>query len=399
MVPRYFGLDIHQEFAMVTAVDRHQQVIYPARKVLMPNLPTWAAQELTAQDAVALEVTTNAWYVVDVVEPYAGRVVVANPYKTRLIAEAHIKNDKVDALALARLLAADFICEVWVPQAEVRQWRLLAQHRATLQQQGTQLKNRLHSLCHRHNWHPPMNNLFTRAGRQWLQEQAWTPVEAVIVAQALAQLALLETQLKTVDAQIAQLVTQDPRVTRLLQITGLGVYAAFALLAVIGDIQRFSSARKLTGYIGLVPREHQSGQRGYFGHITKAGNALVRWLMVEVAQTAIRWDPHWKTVHARIAQRRGSAIATVAVARKLLVVVWHMLTETTTYQHLRPQTYVTKLQNWAYTIGRQHLPAASSKEFVQGRLQRVGLDELAAQLISQKGTGKLRVPASALDTL
>ena len=395
MITRFFGMDIHQKFAILTAVDAAQDVVWPACRVPMEQLAAWAARHLTRNDALVLEVTTNAWYAVDVLEQYAGRVVVANPYKTRLIAEAHIKNDKVDALALARLLAADFICDVWVPNAETRQWRILAQHRATLQQHCTQVKNRLHSLRQRHNLHCPTTSLFSRAGRQWLRAQAWPAAEALAVRQDLAQLELLEAQLHQVDQLIARLAVQDTRIARLLQINGIGVVTAFAILAVIGDIRRFPAARKLTSYVGLVPRQHQSGQRGYFGHITKAGTSLLRWLLVEAAQAAVRWDSHWQAVHARIARRRGTAIATVAVARKLLVVIWHMLTEASNYQHLRPQSYVTKLQHWAYAIGRQQLPAVSSKDFVSDTLLRVGLPQLAAQLVSQKGTGRLLIQPSS----
>lgn len=383
MISRFFGMDIHQEFAMIVAVDGRQQIVYPVRKVRMQDLATWAAQELTASDGVVIEVTTNAWHVVDVLGKYAGQVAVVNPYKTRLIAAAQIKNDKVDALALAKLLAAGFICEVWVPSVEVRQWRILAEHRAGLQEQCTQVKNRLHSMRHRHNWEHPTKDLFSRAGKQWLSEQAWPEVEALAVRQNLTQLALLESQLKAADQHIARLAAQDARVARLMQISGIGLFTAFTLLAIIGDIDRFPTAANLSGYVGLVPRQQQSGQRGYFGHITKSGSPLLRWLLVEAAQAAVRWDPHWREVHTRIAYRRGSGIATVAVARKLLVVIWHLLSDNTSYQHLRHQSYVTKLQNWAYTIGRQHLPASTSKIFVTNLLTNVGMSALADLIFSQ----------------
>ena len=106
--------------------------------------------------------------------------------------------------------------------------------------------------------------------------------------------------------------------------------------------------------------------------------------MVEAARAAIRFDPYWGEVHARIARRRGTNIATVAVARKLLVVVWHLLAEESIYCHLRPQTFVTKLQQWAFRIGQEHLPAPSSKEFVYDHLARLGLHHLA-QSLSYKG--------------
>ena len=379
---------------MITAVDNRQQVIYRVQKVSMRELEKWAEAELTKHDAVVIEVTTNAWRVVDVLSEYAGQVAVVNPYKTRLIAAAQVKNDKVDALALAKLLSAGFICEVWVPDAEVRQWRILAENHNTLREQCTEVKNRLHSMRHRHNWRHPSKDLFSQEGRRWLAEQAWPAVEALVVQQGLAQLVLFESQLKQTDQHIARLATQDSRVARLMQITGIGLFTAFAILATIGDIDRFPTAGNLSGYIGLVPRQHQSGQRGYFGHITKSGNRMLRWLLVEAAHAAVRWDPHWREVHARIAHRRGSGIATVAVARKLLVVVWHMLSNNSNYLHLRHQSYVSKLQNWAYTVGRQHLPAPSSKAFVSDCLSKLDMSLLVDQLFSQKKSGRLLISAS-----
>ena len=379
---------------MITAVDNRQQVIYRVQKVSMRELEKWAEVELTKNDAVVIEVTTNAWRVVDVLSEYAGQVAVVNPYKTRLIAAAQVKNDKVDALALAKLLSAGFICEVWVPDAEVRQWRILAENHNTLREQCTEVKNRLHSMRHRHNWRHPSKDLFSQEGRRWLAEQAWPAVEALVVQQGLAQLVLFESQLKQTDQHIARLATQDSRVARLMQITGIGLFTAFAILATIGDIDRFPTAGNLSGYIGLVPRQHQSGQRGYFGHITKSGNRMLRWLLVEAAHAAVRWDPHWREVHARIAHRRGSGIATVAVARKLLVVVWHMLSNNSNYLHLRHQSYVSKLQKWAYTVGRQHLPAPSSKAFVSDCLSKLDMSLLVDQLFAQKKSGRLLISAS-----
>ena len=179
-----------------------------------------------------------------------------------------------------------------------------------------------------------------------------------------------------------------------MQICGVGYYTAYALLAYIGNIQRFPEDDKLAAYAGLVPRQYQSGDRSYGGHITKSGNPMLRWLMVEAARTAVRYDPHWRRVHARIARRRGTNIATVAVARKLLVVVWHLLTEKSIYRHLRPQTFVTKLQEWAYRIGHNHLPAATSKEFVYGHLTNLGLHRLAKGLSSKGRNGRLCVPSA-----
>jgi transposase len=389
MTQRFFGMDIHKQYVMLAAVNAVHEVVVQPTRIEMCGLAWWAEQHLTPRDEVVLEAGCNAWHVFDLLSPYAGEVLVANPYKTKLIAEARIKNDKVDALVLAQLLASRFICQVWVPDAQVREQRSLAVHRATLQKQCTRIKNRLHSVLHRHNLRCPEKSPFSDAGRDWLLSLELSTAVMLEVHHLLRELALFEDELDETDRLIARLATGDPRVPRLMQATGIGYYTAFSILASIGNIRRFPSPHHLTSYTGLVPCQHQSGKHSYHGHITKAGNTLLRWLMVEAARTAVRWDPYWRRVHARIAHRRGSSIATVAVARKLLVSVWHLLTDRAIYFHLQPQTFVRKLQDWAHRIGRANLPASSSKQFVYDHLIALQLDDLAHALIVKGRKGRL----------
>jgi transposase len=389
MIPRFWGMDIHKNYVMAAAVDQAQQVTTPPTRVEMAQLAQWAQHHLNACDEVVLEAGTTAWTVADLLQVHVGRVVVANPYKTKLIAEAQIKNDKVDASVLARLLAARFICDVWIPDAPVREQRALAAHRATLQKQCTRIKNRLHNLLQCRNLRCPQSSLFSPAGQHWLHALQLPSLDRLQVRHLLAQLAVLQQELDETDRLIAQAASQDPRVPRLMQASGIGYYTAFAILAAIGQIQRFPSPDKLAAYAGLVPRQYQSGQHAFSGHITKTGSPLLRWLMVEAARVAVRWDPHWRQLYQRIATRRGSNIAAVAVARQLLVVIWYLLTRQTTYYHLQPQTFVTKLQEWAYRIGRAHLPANSSKEFVYQHLLALGLDDLAHSLSVRGRNGRV----------
>jgi transposase len=278
MITRYFGLDVHKNYVVVAAVDREQQPLMGKERIPMARFAKWVEQNLTRFDEVALEVTTNSWPVVDLIRAHAGRVVVVNPYKTKLIAEAQIKNDKVDADALAKLLAANFICEVWVPTARVRQQRSLATHRAKLQRQCTKIKNSLHSILHRHNLRCPESSLFSRAGQEWLNSCPLPEPEGLRARHLLSQLVLLEEQLQEADGEVARWASRDPRVPILMQITGIGYFSAFAILAFIGNIERFPAPGKLTSYGGLVPRESQSGEHHYRGRITKAGHPLLRCL-------------------------------------------------------------------------------------------------------------------------
>jgi len=389
MTSRFFGLDTHKQFVMVAAVDSEQTLLQSPYRVNMPQLEGWAANTLTVDDTVVIEVTTNTWQLHKLLSQYAGEVVVANPYKTKLIAEARIKSDKVDAIALAQLLASRFIAEVWVPDHETQQHRHLAAHRATLVRQCTRIKNRLHALVSRHNLHCPHPSLFSKEGRHWLSQQTLAPIPQLECRHWLRQLDLLKADIQETERLIAQRAVADARIPRLIQLTGIGVFTAFAILAQIGDIHRFASPKKLASFAGLVPSLHQTGNHSFNGHITKAGSPVLRWLLVEAARTAVRFDPHWQAIYNRLKAQRGANIAAVAVARKLLVVIWHLLHNHSTYYFLRPQTYVTKLQQWARLIGCQTL-AISSREFVEQQLQRVHLEHIIQSLVSTK-KGNLKV--------
>lgn len=393
MMARFFGIDTHKKYVMVAAVNIDQEIILKPTRIAMAELSEWAAEHLTADDQVVLEVSGNTWSLVDVLSQHAGEVVAANPYKTKLIAEAQIKNDKVDATALAKLLAARFIPEVWVPDAEVREQRNLATHRATLQKQSTQIKNRLHHVVYRHNLRCPEKSLFSTAGRAWLLAQALPEADRLQIRHLLGQLDVLQEDLAETDRLIAQKASQDPRIARLMQVSGISYTIAYSALAIIGDINRFSSPNKLPAYAGLVPRQHQSGDGDYHGSITKTGSPLLRWLMVEAARAAIRWDPHLRKIYNRIARRRGSSIAVVAIARRLLVLIWHLLTKNDIYYYLQSQTFVNKLQNWAYRIGRAQLPAPSTRDFVHQQLVALELHDLA-QSLTRNQNGKLCVQSA-----
>lgn len=376
---RYFGMDVHKDYVMIAAVDETSGEIIDPVRVEMKNLKEWIDHHLTQDDEVALEVSSNAWHVYDLLAHQAGQVVVSNPAKTRLIAQARIKTDKFDALALARLLASGFICDVWVPVSKVREQRALAAHRDGLRRQSTQAKNRIHALLRRHDLRCPAPSVFSTEGRSWLESLELSPVESLERQQLLAQLDLAQTQLVEANSFIARRAQYDPRITRLMQIPGIGFFTAFGILAAVGDIHRFSSPKHLSSYAGLVPSVHQSGQKHYTGNITKAGRPMLRWLMVEAAHIAVRWDPHWKAVFQSIAKRRGQGVAIVAVARKLLVVIWHLLAHEVPYLYLNPISFVRKLKEWAWAIGPDDLLADSTRAFVAHQLRITNLDTVVAK--------------------
>jgi len=150
-IQRYIALDIHKEYVMVGAMNTTQEWVIRPRRVEMIRFRTWATNNLRVGDAVVIETTTNVWDVYDIVSPLVTRTVVAHAGAVRQIAEARVKTDGEDIKRLLRLLIADIVPEVWVPPAHVRELRGMISYRNRLVKTGAMIRNRLHSLLHRHN--------------------------------------------------------------------------------------------------------------------------------------------------------------------------------------------------------------------------------------------------------
>ena len=191
---RYLAVDLHKDYVVVGGVDGRQQVVLPPRRLTLDAWPAWAGKNLRRTDALVVEATTNAWDFYDGAAPLVGRAVVANAGKVKLIAAAQVKTDKVDVLALARLLAAGFIPEVWVPPVPVRELRSLLAHRRRLIKNRTMLQNRLHSVLHRHHLAPPEGDPFLPAQQAWWEALPVSPTERLHLRHDRATLAVLGPQ-------------------------------------------------------------------------------------------------------------------------------------------------------------------------------------------------------------
>lgn len=375
MDKRFFGLDLHKKYATICGISQQGEVVVKEDRLPLERLPAWAADTLTGEDAVALEASTNTWWAYDCLAVRAGRVVVVNPIKTRLIAQARISTDDLSAEALARLLQSNFICEVWVPEERTRRYRQVISHRIRLSQEGTRLKNRIHATLHRQQIRSPYGNLFSQAGRAWLRRLELPELEKLLLRQNLDLLESSEEALAEVDQVLARLAQQDDRVPILMQIPGISVFSALAILAEIGEIGRFPSAKKLSSYAGLVPSLHSSGQRHSSGHITKAGRSRLRWILVEAAHVAARHDPQLGRFYHRLRARKGTNVAVVATARKILVVIWHLLRGDGVYRGRQVQMIARKFLEWGWKVGQKDR-CASNKQFVLKQLQQIQINNL-----------------------
>jgi transposase len=272
----------------------------------------------------------------------------------KAIAHAHVKTDKIDAGVLASLRAADFLPEVWLPDAGTERLGRLVARRNQVVRHRTQIKNEVHAILHAHLIPPcPHADLFGRLGRIWLARQVIPDDERAAIERHLRELDRLSEDLESLDREIAQAAIGDPAVKRLLTITGVNLIVAAGLAAAIGDVRRFPDPQKLVSYVGLNPRVRQSGLGlAQHGRISKRGRSHARAMLVEAAWAASKAPGPLRAFFLRIRARRGHQIAAVAVARKLAVLCWHLLTKGADYQWARPALVANKLRAMELQAGQ-----------------------------------------------
>ena len=342
---RCIGLDVHREFAQV-AIWEEGSVRHVGQISTTPEALRLFADSLAATDEVAIEATCNTHAIAKLLEPRVARVVVSNPQKTRAIAEAKVKTDKVDAEVLAQLLAADYLPAVWLCDEETHALRRQVARRAHIVRQRTRLKNQVQSILHR-NLVPrcPAADLFGRKGRAWLSEQELPADERRAVEALLRQLDFHGEELRLIDAELGRVGLSSDEVKRLMTIPGVDATVALAIVAAVGDFHRFCSPQKLVSYLGLNPRVRQSGnQPASHGRITKQGRAHARGMLVEAAWVAAKTPGPLRAFFERVRARRGMQIAVVATARKLAVLCWHLAVKGEDYAFGRPSLTEKKLR-------------------------------------------------------
>jgi transposase len=377
---RFIALDVHRDFCEVAIVEG-DQVRRAGRIETTPATLELFAQSLGADDELVLEATGNAVAIARIIEPHVSRVVLANPKAVKGATQT-AKTDKLDARTLARLLAAGFLPEVWTPDEQTRVLRRRISRRAQLVRQRTREKNQVHAILIRNlKQRSPATDAFGVAGRRWLAAQDLPADEREMVEACLRGIDHLDREVAVIDRALAELVLGSPELRRLLTLPGVNVVTACALLGAIGDIRRFPTARHLVSYLGLDPKVRQSGSEpARHGRISKQGPGETRHVLVEAAWHAARTTGPLRAFHERVASRRGGNVATVAVARKLVVIAWHMLSRGEDYAFARPSLVREKLRRLELMTGAEQRKGKRNPVRVFATREQHQLDkELAAQ--------------------
>ena len=292
----------------------------------------------------AIESTGNMWITMyEALEQQKGiEISLANPLKTKAI-EAKIKSDKIDSTVLADLARADLVSKCYVPDKNIREMRSLVRHRIDLVQRNTQLKNKIHNILDKYMLKYD-GVLFSGKGLKWLESQNIGTIDIQLVDACLKEMTTINELIQTVEKQMAFIAINNKKVDLLLGFTGIDYYGALLLINEIGDITRFSNPKKLVSWVGLAPSLHQSGNIRWTGNITRQGNSRIRWYLVQAAQKAARYDTKLTPFYQRIAKKKGNQKAVIAVARKMLVSIYHVLTRNELYDGHRQDVRTRKIK-------------------------------------------------------
>jgi transposase len=349
---RIIGLDIHRAFAEAVAWQDGKLKRLGRIDMRRDRLEAFAAT-LRQDDSVVVEATGNAGSVAAVISPHVKRVVIANPMQVRMIAHAKIKTDTIDAGVLAQLYASSFLPEVWIPDEPTQALRRQVTRRNQIVRQRSRLKNIIQSILHAYLIPAcPHQDLCGPKGRAWLSEQVLPDDERYAVERHLREFDRLGNDLQVIERDLARSALADESVARLMTIPGIDMVVALALVAAIGDIQRFEAPQKLVSYLGLNPSVRQSGPGpAYHGRITKQGRGHARGMLVEAAWAAARAPGPLRAFFLRVRSRRGQHVAAVATARKLAVLIWHLLRKGESYLWARPALHARKMRELELKAG------------------------------------------------
>jgi transposase len=285
-----------------------------------------------------VEMMSGALWVKDRLELAGWTVEVAHARKVRDIAPLACKTDKVDARVLAELSRRELVPTVWVPPLADRAIRERLRRRAHLVKARTSARNRIFGLLTQFGLRISFSRLGKPDAIELLERRGVPAVWRDSIAAHLDQIAELDRRIAPIDSELSPLARSDARAQLLQTIPGVGPLIGLTFAAEIGDVSRFASASKLVGYAGLAPRISQSGERSQTGRLSKAGPRTLRWAAVEAANQAWRPSNPFHDHYRRLAARHGKNPAKSAVARKLLICSWHMLSRNQVFQPARSMT-------------------------------------------------------------
>ncbi|HET6870272.1 MAG TPA: IS110 family transposase [Solirubrobacteraceae bacterium] len=321
---RWIGIDLHRRRSQIAVIDEQGELTMSKR--IVNDRDTFRELLGDPESAhVVLEATYGWEWLAELLEEAGYDLHLAHPLRTRAIAAARVKTDAIDAKTLAQLLRAGFLPEAYVAPRELRDLRELLRHRATLTRMRSAIKNRVHAILAKHGIANEYSDLFGKGGRVFLTNLELRDAPRRRLDSLLSLIEDFDREINQTTTEIEQRAKLDDRVDVLTQIRGVGRYTAMLIIAEVGDVHRFPTARHLCAWAGLTPNVRSSDGKARIGHITRQGSPALRWALVEAAQKITTGSGPLREKYERIAKRRGAKIAKVAVAREILTLAFYGL--------------------------------------------------------------------------
>lgn len=332
----YTGIDAHKKYFVSVTLDDGGNLVH-RKKVSTDRLAIRKyLEELRTLGEVkaVMEAGYNWSYLYDELSGDI-EVILANPIRTRWIAEAKVKTDGLDAEGLAYLRRAGLIARAYAPSFQTRDVKNLLRYRLFLVRVRTAFKNAAHAALDRNHIEDPLwraqSDKFGRVGMRIMKGLKLKGNDTDILGGHIEIIEDLTRRVRIIDSRIKTMVKQDEVTIRLRSIPGVGDILALLLRYEIDALERFSTPKRLSSYAGLVPSLYSSGGRSYYGGITRQGNHWLRWAMTEAAQAASATSDCLGAYYQEVKARRGGNTATIALARRLLEIVYHVWKENRPY--------------------------------------------------------------------
>lgn len=321
----YIGIDLHKQTSYVTKMDGRGKIKEQIQLKTNPESLGAYLMGLPSKAKIAVEATANWYYFYEMIEERGLDVTLSHPQKTRAIASARIKTDKIDSTILAHLLRCDLLPAAYIPPRPIRDLREVLRFRASLVSLRTQIKNKIKAVLLKNGLKTPTKTAFGVKSQRFLSEVSVRPCYRLALNGYLALLKHFNEQIDCVSDFIDQQAALSPEAQLLDTIPGVASYSALLILSEIGEIDRFPDAKHLCSYAGLVPSVYASGGKVRHGRLTKQGSKWLRWILIELSLHAVAGAPQFKSLYDRVMKKHGKNAAKVAVARAMLKTIYHML--------------------------------------------------------------------------
>ena len=328
----YIGMDVDKDKCNITSIDKNGEEIEQYQMENNTKELNKFIKKTPLDAEIAIESSTCSKPIYWMLIKKGLKVHMAAPSKIKLISQSKKKTDPNDSRLLADLLRLNYLPCSYVPTEETEEIRKMVRYRKSLGEKRTIVKNQIHAILQRNGIKHGFSDLFSRDGIRFLKKQKLPLMEEVILQGCIREIGFLSYEIDIMDMRLAEIAEKYEQTRLLMSIPGVDYYSALVILSEIGDIYRFPDPKKLVGYSGLAPRVYQSGKTKHYGHISKDGPSILRWVLTLSVHGAIKKPGKLRRFYLRLSRRIGKSKAIVATARKLLIIIYHMLTKQEEYE-------------------------------------------------------------------